>query len=313
MMNASSGMKVLLVAGGWSPEREISLRGAESVREALTERGHDVTLFDLSDGFEALLDAAKGKDVAFLNLHGCPGEDGLVQALLEQADLPYQGAGPSGSFLALNKAAAKALFRQAGLLTPDWIFLPTRPDPDWRPHLPYPLFVKSNTGGSSLQLYHVTDDEELKAALDELFEQRQEVIIESQIQGQELTCGILEAERGRMEPLPPVLIVPKHDFFDYHDKYAADGAEEICPAPLPRPMLERVQTAAIKAHACLGLSGYSRVDFMLTEQGELYVLEANTLPGMTQASLLPKEAAAAGLSFGELLERLLNVARATRS
>lgn len=299
-------LRILLIAGGWSPEREISLRGAATIHAALKSRGHRVTQFDLSDGFESMLDLAQSHDVAFLNLHGRPGEDGLVQALLDQVGCPYQGSGPTGSYLALHKAASKPLFRKAGLLTADWIFLPTKPAPSWMPDLPFPLFAKSNTGGSSLQMHRVENMEQLHAALDDLFAQGQEVLLEPLIRGREVTCGVLDPGRGALTALPPVLIVPKHEFFDYHDKYAADGAAELCPAPLPPDVNAQIGDAAMAAHRCLGLSGYSRADFILSDQGELYLLEVNTLPGMTDASLVPKEAAAIGMEFGVLLETLIN-------
>ena len=299
-------MNILLIAGGWSPEREISLIGAAAVRDALVRRGHRVTSYDLSDGFESLLDLAASHDAAFLNLHGAPGEDGLVQALLDRAGCPYQGSGPAGSFLALHKSAAKSLFRRAGLSTPDWIFLPERPAPGWEPRLPYPLFVKSDTGGSSLHLYRVRNGEELQCAMDRLFASGQTVLIEPLIRGREATCGVLE-RGGRAEALPPVLIVPKHEFFDYHAKYTDAGECEICPAPLPEALLE-VRKTALEAHRCLGLTGYSRTDFILGDDGAVHVLEVNTLPGMTPASLVPKEDAALGMDFGELLEVLLKEA-----
>ena len=300
-------MRILLVAGGWSTEREISLKGAESIALALRERGHEVTLFDLSGDFEKLLELAAAHDVAFLNLHGQPGEDGLVQALLERAGCPYQGSGPAGSFLALNKAAGKALFRSAGIRTPEYVFLPVRPAADWTCPLPYPLFVKSNTGGSSIDLFRVESDEQLQKALDTLFSQHQEVLVEELIPGQEVTCGVTGLP-GEEKALPPVLIVPRREVFDFHDKYAPDGAAELCPAPLDAQTTAKVQEVALAAHRVLGLSGYSRTDFRLREDGELFVLEVNTLPGMTGASLVPKEAAAAGMAFGELLETLLSYA-----
>ena len=300
-------MNILLIAGGWSPEREISLIGAAAVRDALVRRGHRVTSYDLSDGFESLLELAASHDAAFLNLHGAPGEDGLVQALLDRAGCPYQGSGPAGSFLALHKSAAKSLFRRAGLSTPDWIFLPERPAPGWEPRLPYPLFVKSDTGGSSLHLYRVRNGEELQCAMDRLFASGQTVLIEPLIRGREATCGVLE-RGGRAEALPPVLIVPKHEFFDYHAKYTDAGECEICPAPLPEALLEEVRKTALEAHRCLGLRGYSRTDFILGDDGAVHVLEVNTLPGMTPASLVPKEAGALGMDFGDLLEVLLKEA-----
>ena len=300
-------MRILLVAGGWSTEREISLKGAASIAGALRARGHEVTLFDLSDGFEALLREAGRHDAAFLNLHGQPGEDGLVQALLDEAGCPYQGSGPAGSFLALNKAAGKALMRRAGIPTPDYEFLPFRPAEGWKCSLAYPLFVKSNTGGSSIDLFRVNDEAELDRALDTLFSHHQEVLIETLIPGREVTCGVV-GRPGEEKALPPVLIVPRREFFDFHDKYAPDGAAELCPAPLPPEVTAKIQEAALAAHRCLGLSGYSRTDFRLSDDGRLFVLEVNTLPGMTGASLVPKEAAAEGMSFGELLELLLQYA-----
>ena len=270
-----------------------------------------MTLFDLSDGFEKLLKLAGEHDVAFLNLHGQPGEDGLVQALLESVGCPYQGSGPAGSFRALNKAAGKALFRRAGLLTPDYEFLPVRPAADWKPSLPFPLFVKSNTGGSSIDLFRVNNEEELKEALDTLFAHRQEVLIETLIPGQEVTCGVLGLP-GREKALPPVLIVPKREFFDFHDKYAPDGAAELCPAPLSPEITAKIQEAALVAHRSLGLSGYSRTDFRLSDDGRLFALEVNTLPGMTPTSLVPQEAAAVGIGYGELCERILNASLEAR-
>lgn len=305
MSAANSVLKVLLVAGGWSPEREISWRGAEAIARALRERGHEVTLFDLSDGFDVLLALASDHDAAFLNLHGQPGEDGLVQALLERVGCPYQGSDPAGSFLALNKAAAKALFRRAGLHTPRGEFLPHRPEAGWRPELPFPLFVKSTTGGSSLDLFRVRDEAELAVALKALFDAGQEVVLEELVPGREVTCGVLDVGSAGATALPPILVVPRREFFDYHDKYAPDGAAELCPAPLPEDVLGRVRDAAVAAHRCLGLAGYSRADFILTPDDDLYLLEVNTLPGMTSASLVPKEAAALGMEFGELLEILL--------
>lgn len=298
-------MRVLLLAGGWSPEREISLRGAKALHLALKELGHDVTLFDLRpDNMTELVKEAPRHDVAFVNLHGEPGEDGLVQAMLDRVGLPYQGSGPAGSFLALNKAAAKSLFRAHGLLTPDWIFLTEMPGEDWQPSLPYPLFVKSNTGGSSLHLAKAQNREELQEAMRAIFDAGCDVIMEPQIMGREVTCGVLGHKA-----LPPILIVPKRAFFDFHDKYSgADGADELCPAPLPEKDILHLQDTAEKAHALLGLDGYSRADGILCDDGRLFLLEVNTLPGMTDVSLVPREAATIGLSYPQLVQRLLELA-----
>ena len=296
-------MRILLIAGGWSSERDVSLNGAKGIATTLDQRGHNVTFFDLSAGFDTLMEQAQEHDFAFINLHGAPGEDGLVQALLDVAGCPYQGSGARGSFLALHKAASKQVYRNAGLRTPDWEFLPKPPSADWEPRLPYPLYVKSNTGGSSLMLSRASNRAELDAILHEIFSAGCEALLEPTIPGEDTTCGVLGEEA-----LPPILIRPvAGDFFDYKSKYQAGGAQELCPAPLPEDINRRMQDMALRAHKALGLSGYSRSDFRLTPEGELYLLETNTLPGMTTTSLVPKEAAAVGLSFGELLEKLMEL------
>ncbi|MBQ9406961.1 MAG: D-alanine--D-alanine ligase [Desulfovibrio sp.] len=296
-------MKILLIAGGWSPEREVSLTGARAMRDALVARGHSVTFVDLLEGFDSLLKTASGHDFALLNLHGRPGEDGLVQALLDRVGCPYQGAGPAGSFLALNKSAAKQLFRHAGLPTADWEFLPCLPPTSWRPKLPFPIFVKSNTGGSSLRTGRAANMDELRQVYTPIFAAGDEVLLEPVLHGREVTCGILGDT-----PLPPILIEPiSGDFFDYQSKYAAGGAREICPAPIDAALTEQVQALALAAHKVLGLRGYSRADFILGPDDTLTILEVNTLPGMTATSLVPQEAAAIGLDFGQLLERLIEL------
>lgn len=296
-------MKILLIAGGWSSERDVSLRGAKAQAGVLQEMGHEVTFIDLLDGFDRLMELAKAHDFALVNLHGKPGEDGLVQALLERAGCPYQGSGPAGSFLALNKAAAKQVFRNAGLPTADWEFLPTPPASDWQPKIPFPLFAKSNTGGSSLRLGRARDRKELDAILANIFAAGDEALLEPQLEGREVTCGVLGDEA-----LPPVLIEPVvGEFFDYESKYAKDGAREICPAPLPEAVLAEVKRLALAAHRALGMACYSRTDFILDAQGRLTILEVNSLPGMTATSLVPQEARAAGMDFGQLLGRLIEL------
>lgn len=296
-------MKILLIAGGWSSEREVSLTGARGMQEALLKRGHAVTFFDLLENFDELLETARQHDFALINLHGSPGEDGLVQAMLEKADCPYQGSGPSGSFLALNKAAAKQIFRMAGLPTADWEFLPVRPTEGWEPRLPWPLFVKSTTGGSSLRLGRAANRQELDAIMDEIFAAGEGVLIETQLPGKEITCGILGEEA-----MPPILIEPvAGDYFDYESKYATGGARELCPAPVSPAVTAEVQRLALAAHKALGLKGYSRADFILGPDDSLHLLEVNTLPGMTPTSLVPQEAAQLGMDFGQLLEKLIEL------
>ena len=273
------------------------------MQAARARRGHSVTFFDLLNEFDRLLECARAHDFALINLHGAPGEDGLVQAMLERAGCPYQGSGPAGSFLALNKAAAKQIFRQAGLPTADWALLPHRPAPDWEPPFGWPVFAKSNTGGSSLHLGRAACRAELDPILDEIFAAGECALIEPQLSGREVTCGVLGEEA-----LAPILIEPvAGEFFDFTSKYAKGGAREICPAPLPDAVTAEVRRLALAAHTALGLAGYSRADFILGADDSLHLLEVNTLPGMTPTSLVPQEAAVAGLDFGQLLERLIEL------
>lgn len=297
-------MNILLIAGGWSSEREVSLNGAKGIHQALRRLGHTVTFFDPHLSLDGLLTAARGHDFAFINLHGSPGEDGMVQALLESVGCPFQGSRATGSFIALNKSVSKQVFLDNGLPTPEWEFLAKRPSKDWRPKFSYPIFIKSNTGGSSLGLSRVVSEEELSGSLESLFSTESQVIVEPLIEGVEVTCGVL----GDVA-LPPILIEPADGsiFFDYEAKYRPGGAREICPAPLPETITAQVKHFALKAHKVLGLSGYSRADFIYSPDGSLHLLEVNTLPGMTSTSLLPQEAAAIGLSFDDLIARLIEL------
>ena len=196
-------MRVLLIAGGWSSEREISLSGARGIAEALRSLGHDVTFFDLLHHFDELLAISRQHDVALINLHGQPGEDGIVQAMLDRVGCPYQGTGPSGSFLALNKAVTKQILKDAGLPTPAWEFLPQRPSAGWEPRIAYPIFAKSNTGGSSLHLGKAMNKAELNVILDEIFAAGDVALIEEALFGREITCGVLGDDA-----LPPIQIEP---------------------------------------------------------------------------------------------------------
>jgi len=296
-------MNILLIAGGWSGEREVSLSGARQIEKGLLALNHSVTLFDPARDLRGLSGAISGQDFAFINLHGSPGEDGLIQCLLERIGMPYQGSDARASLLALNKAVSKQLFEAAGLSTPAWEFVPACHVAQWRPLLPFPLVVKPNTGGSSLGVGIVTSEEELEAYLLQPEIAGQDLLAETLIRGRELTCGVLEGH-----VLPPILIRPKSgDFFDYQSKYVAGATEEICPAPIPVELTEKLQAMARAAHDTLGLADYSRSDFMLAPDGTPYLLEVNTLPGMTATSLLPQEAQAVGLSFEQLLARLVEL------
>ncbi|MEW5772170.1 MAG: D-alanine--D-alanine ligase [Thermodesulfobacteriota bacterium] len=296
-------MRILLIAGGWSPERDVSLSGARGIETALKSLGHAVTLLDPERGLSRIIPEAREHDFAFLNLHGRPGEDGLIQAMLDAVGCPYQGSGPAGSFLALDKAAAKEIFRHQGLPTPAWEYLPTRPAPGWKPGISLPVFVKPNVGGSSLGMHRVSDPRDLAPAMDGIFSMGEGVLLEECVPGQEITCPVLGDEA-----LPLILIRPLTGtgYFDYRSKYEPKQAEEICPAPVDAALARRIQDITLAAHRGLGLSGYSRADFMVRD-GAPFLLEVNTLPGMTPTSLLPQSAAAAGLDFPALLARLMEL------
>ncbi|SFM08390.1 D-alanine-D-alanine ligase [Desulfomicrobium norvegicum] len=296
-------MNILLIAGGWSGEREVALSGARQIEKGLLALGHHVTLFDPVRDLRDLYEAASGHEFAFINLHGSPGEDGLIQCLLERIGMPYQGSDSRASLLALNKAVSKQIFEAAGLSTPAWEFVPASHVTEWRPLLPFPLVVKPNTGGSSLGVGIVGTEEELECYLAQPEIAGQDLLAEALIKGQELTCGVLE---GCV--LPPILIRPRSgEFFDYESKYVAGATEEICPAPISAELTEKLQSMARAAHDALGLADYSRSDFMVATDGTPYLLEVNTLPGMTATSLLPQEALAVGLSFEQLLTRLIEL------
>lgn len=306
-------MNILLILGGWSSEREVSLNTGGMIEKTLLHLGHAVTRFDPEHSLDGLIAAVSKADFAFIALHGSPGEDGLIQAMLDTVNCPYQGSGPAASFLALNKAASKELFRQNGLLTPDWVLLPVRPARGWQPPFAFPVFIKSNTGGSSLGMERVASPDDLEDALDRLFAHGGEYIVEPEVKGLEVTCGVLDWPGEGSRALPPILIRPKSGsggIFDYVAKYTPGAADEICPAPLPEEVTRRVRELALAAHKVLGLSDYSRSDFLVREDGTPVLLEANSLPGMTANSLLPKEAAVVGLSFEKLIDQLITLGMA---
>jgi D-alanine-D-alanine ligase len=302
-------MNVILIAGGWSDEREVSLSGAKKIHLALNELGHNVSLFDPALDFKNLLSVAKNADFAFINLHGTPGEDGLIQAVLEKAGCPYQGAGPAASYLTLNKAASKEVFADKGINTPNWQFISHTQGIDTPLELDLPVFVKPNKGGSSLGMSLVKKIEDFPAALAKVFSMCQSALVETFIPGIELTCSVVGEK-----PLPLIMITPKSDaeFFDYENKYATNGAEEICPAPVDDSITKSIQAQTLIAHKALGITGYSRGDFIMTQDGTSYLLEVNTLPGMTPTSLLPRAAEYMGLSFADLVAELIRLGIETR-
>jgi D-alanine-D-alanine ligase len=298
---------IALLSGGISSEREVSLNSGKQVFQALDKEKYDVRTYDPSSDLPKLIADADQIDAALIILHGPYGEDGTVQGLLELLDIPYQGAGVLGSALAMNKIAAKQLYEKAGIPVPPYVVL--QPDDPIEPgplayRLGLPMVIKPASGGSSIGMTIVSSADEIDQALVKAFEQDRLVLAEAYIKGVEITGGVLG--NTVLQALPLIEIIPGqgHEFFDYEAKYVAGVTEEICPARIDPNLTEKAQSCAKMAHQALFCKGYSRTDMILRDQ-ELFVLETNTIPGMTPTSLFPQAAQAAGISFSELLDRLI--------
>lgn len=337
-------MKIAVLLGGASAERNVSMATGKGVALALRELGHDVRVYDTARGADAEISLdelqlptesapspeelasldhravigtvtalPEDTDVVFLALHGSDGEDGKVQALLELRGLPYTGSGILASALAMDKAKSKELFSLDDIsVARSWLVGPSDEVDD--EHLAglaervtgYPVVVKPNDGGSTVGLTIVREPEGLGPAVALARKYSRNVLCEEFIPGRELTIAIIGEE-----PMPVLEIRPKEGIYDYANKYTAGRTEYFCPADIPESLTLELQTLALRAHRRLGCRGYSRVDFRLSEEsGEPYCLEVNTLPGMTATSLVPKSAAAAGISYGEVCERIIAVALA---
>ena len=303
-------IRLALIAGGKSDEREVSLNGAAGVEKELDVNKYDVVRYDPATDLEAIARDAENIDVAFVLLHGLFGEDGTIQGFLDLLDIPYQGAGVLGSALAMNKNLAKILYRLNGLLVADWV-MAEREDIEAPQRifeqLNLPYVVKPVKQGSSIGMTIVREKEALPEALDLAFKHDDEVMVEEYIKGREITVGVIGNEE--LSALPLVEIIPdsRFDFFDYEAKYMAGASEEICPAEVSEEIRDKAQAYAIAAHRTLQLRGYSRTDMIVNESG-IFVLETNTIPGMTPTSLLPQAAAEGGLPFPLLLDKLIELA-----
>lgn len=289
--------RVGVLFGGLSAEQEISRLTEAGVSQALRERGYTVTPIEV-DATGAWITHIRTIDVAFIALHGKFGEDGTVQAVLELLGVPYTGSGVLASALAMNKPMAKRVWHTYGLPTPTWQVI-DKEKPETLT-LSYPVVVKPTTEGSSVGVSIVRSAETLQSGLAEAFRYDPQALVETYIPGKEVTVGILgERALGAME------VVAKGEFHSYDVKYTAGREEFILPAPLPPSLYKRVLQIALTAHLALGCSGYSRVDTRINEQGEVFLLEVNSLPGFTALSYLPRIAAAVGLDYGDLVEAIL--------
>lgn len=303
-------LRLALLAGGKSGEREVSLKGAEEVAKALNPQKYEVRRYDPATDLEKLAAEADTLDVAFILLHGPFGEDGTVQGFLDLLGIPYQGSGVLGSALAMDKNLAKVLYRNNGLQVPEW-HMAKKEDIN-NPgkvlgQLGLPLVIKPACQGSSLGMTIARSEDEITEGLIKAFAVDRQVMVEEYIEGREITGGVLG--NNELNALPLVEIIPgaQYEFFDYDAKYQPGASKEICPAVLDDPLTIRAQQHAITAHRALQLRGYSRTD-MIISGDDIYVLETNTIPGMTPTSLLPQGAAAAGLDFAALLDRLIELA-----
>lgn len=344
-------MKVVVLAGGLSSERNVSLSSGAMICAALKERGHQAALVDLFLGLEdydrpvgdlfdcppplpdlsvgaeepdldavrasrrdksasifgpGVLEVCRLADVVFLGLHGACGEDGRVQAAFDLLGIAYTGSGYLGSAIAMDKDFTKRLARAEGVRTPDWTLETVTADRlDDLKKRPVPCVVKVPNGGSSIGVSVCRTGEELSAALDRVV--GQSVILEEYISGREFSCGVLDGES-----LPPIEIIPRTGFYNYENKYQKGAALEVCPARIDGEAEAVMRGAALRVHRMLQLSAYSRSDFLLTEDGKVYFLEINTLPGMTPTSLLPQEAAAVGIDYPALCQKIIDIAMKER-
>ena len=342
-------MKIIVLAGGLSTERDVSLSSSAGICRTLLEKGHDAFLLDVFLGFpydpehleevftlpdhglgivknidttEPDIEAVKASrpdqpdcflgpnvielcrmaDITFLGLHGGEGENGKLQATFDLLGIRYTGPDSLGCAVAMDKGFTKQVFLQTGIDTPAGACIHKKASEKSLDALglTLPVVVKPCSGGSSIGVYIVNTESEYEEALSSSFRYEDEVVVEKYIKGREFACGIIDGKA-----LPPIEIIPKTGFFDYANKYQDGATEEVCHADIDKATANRMMELTVKAYRALKLNVYSRADFLLDSSGNLYCLEVNTLPGMTAASLLPKEAAAAGIEYGDLCELII--------
>lgn len=296
---------VVVLAGGKSGEREVSLASGQGVFTALLEAGFQVTILDPARK-EDLIALVQGSfDVAFLALHGKYGEDGTIQGMLEILGIPYTGPGVWSSATAIDKPKAKGFYEQFGIPTPRSLML-NSPDVSVEQiigEVGNHCVVKAATEGSALGVYLCEGPHDVEEALRQVFEIDSRALVETYIDGDEYTVAVLGNEDA--SALPVIKIIPSHEFYDYESKYAAGGSQHLCPAPLSKEHTERAQALAVAAHHALECRGVSRTDLIQDASGQFWVLETNTIPGMTSTSLLPDAARAAGMTFPELCTKMV--------
>ena len=295
--------KVAVLAGGASSEREISLKSGQTVFNALKKKGLNAYLIDIKTESFGELEKITA-DVVFIALHGKFGEDGSVQNILEEMGLPYTGSGVQASRLALDKVASRGIFMEAGLKVPPSRVITRDQDPsEILKDFEAPFVVKPQHEGSSIGLSIVTDLAHTDTALQMAFDYGEVAIIEEYIHGRELTVGVLEETA-----LPVVEIVTRHSVYDFNAKYLDEGTKYIVPAAIDKALYDNARDLGLRTHKALGCRDFSRVDMRVDRNNNIYILEVNTIPGMTERSLLPKAALAKGLAFEDLCLKLINMA-----
>jgi D-alanine-D-alanine ligase len=302
-MNSLEGKRIAVLMGGPGSEREVSLATGHGVSKALCSLGAEVTDVDVKDENFKLPD---GVELAFITIHGTFGEDGRLQKILEQRGIAYTGEGVQGSEVAFDKIQSKKHFLRTGVSTPEWEVI----DSGARPRMPIPIVIKPPREGSTVGVHIIKSDSQIEEAMRDVARFSRDVLIEKFIPGRELTVGILGDQA-----LPIIEIIPKGGFYDFTNKYpflnpqAGGAAQHVCPAHIESAKTVEIQQLALKAHRALGLEVYSRVDVLVTNDGSSFVLEANTIPGMTEASLLPEAAGVAGISYPELCVRIIELSQ----
>jgi len=294
--------RIAVLMGGPSSEREISLKSGNCVLEALKEAQLNVTAFDVNRELPDRL--IKGKiDLVFIALHGKPGEDGTIQGMLDILNIPYTGSGVLASALSMDKIASKRLFQIAGIPTAKFKAISKDKPCTANPLKNFPVVIKPSTEGSTIGVSIVKKESEFKKALETAFRYDDNIMCEKYIDGKEIAIGILEEKA-----LPVIEIIPKSGFYDFNAKYRKKLTDFVVPAELQEEKSAQIKQIALNAHNVLGCTGMSRADMKLDSKLNPYVLEINTIPGLTETSLLPKAAQAAGISFRKLCLRLLDLA-----
>jgi D-alanine-D-alanine ligase len=302
-------IRLAILAGGWSGEREVSLGSGHAVYDALDKDRYEISFYDPKDHLVTLIKEKDAIDLAFILLHGRMGEDGRLQGFLDLLSIPYVGSGVLSSALAMNKKVAKEVYRSVGLKVPAQIILKRgeeiRPRL-YRENLGGQVVVKPVSEGSSLGVSICRSEGDLRTGIERALLLDDEVMLEEYVAGREITCGVLGNRELESLPLIEIVPNPRYDFFDYEAKYTAGASREICPADLDETIADKIRECAKLAHRALQCQVWSRTDTIIRDD-EIFLLETNTIPGMTQNSLFPLAARKAGLSMTELVERLIQL------